>query len=644
MRVFTVIGASHSGKTTLTEALAGLEDTPGESLEVAGVATVRTFRFMGDDWAAIDIADGPENLSHAGPALAASDAVVLCVAAEAEAAVLSAPYLRLIEEAGIPCLLFINRIDVATDRVSEIVAALQIYSGHNIVLRQVPLRSGTEIVGAVDLISERAWQYREGQPSSLIEIPQDILSREQEARTALLESLADFDDTLLEQLIEDKSPMTADVYEIATRVLQQNELVPALLGSALHRNGIMRLMKSLRHEAPGFEAAGKRLSETDDVLAAGFLADFVKHLGKAIVIRAFGTGTGNGEPLAGSTVGNITKLDTKSTQTAFAPGKIGVAVKADHLNIGSYYTRQGSVDLPDWAQSRPGSYRRILTPLQDRDETRLSNALARFREIDPGLSVEHDEQTGQTILNVQGPLHLRRLIAELADGFGVQVEQSTVPPSLRETIANKTELRHRHRKQSGGAGQFADVVIDFRPEPRGTGFRFEQQIKGGAVPRNYIPSVEAGVCDALSKGPHGFPVVDISVVLKDGKHHAVDSSDYAFKTAGKNATREALASVGTLVLQPIIRAQIQVPSIFAGGLIPIISGMKGQVLGFESHPQAAGWDVFNALVPMVAYDELFNALASATRGTAWFTSEFDHYQELRGADHSILEAAQPVKV
>jgi elongation factor G len=243
--------------------------------------------------------------------------------------------------------------------------------------------------------------------------------------------------------------------------------------------------------------------------------------------------------------------------------------------------------------------------------------------------VSQDEKSGNPVLATQGPLHLRRLIQKLAADFGIEVEEGPVPPALRETIRRGTEIHHRHRKQSGGAGQFADVVVELRPEARGSGFVFTESVKGGAVPRNYIPSVEAGARDALAEGPKGFPVVDVSVELKDGKSHAVDSSDYAFRTAGKNAIKEALAEVGTVLLQPIMKIDIHVPSVFSGGLVPLVSGLKGQVLGFEAHPTAAGWDVFQTLLPMAAEDDLFNALGSATRGTAWFASAFDHYQEAR---------------
>lgn len=629
MRVFTVLGPSQSGKSTLIDGLVGLEEQRPVTLDIPGVAKVSQFGFMGDDWTAVDIAGGAENLSTAGPALAASDAAVLCVGADPDAAVLAAPYFRLIEEAGVPCFLFVNKVDAASGRISEVVSALQSYCRHGIVLRQVPIREDGHVVGAIDLISERAWEYQEGKPSSLVEIPESVAGREKEARVELLEALADFDDGLLEQLIEDQTPLTEDVYHTATEALQHHDLVPALLGSAEHRNGMLRLMKSLRHEVPGHDVAKARLSEEAEPLAVGFLADHVKHLGKTVLIRAFGPGVANHQPLAGRNVGSITGLDAKSPVPELAPGEVGLTMKTDHLDVAEIYQADEALPLPDWAQGHAPTYRRVIEPAHERDEARLSSALERLSEIDTGLSVEQDAQTGHAVLSSQGPQHFRRLLAKLSDGFGIEVEGRPVPPAYRETIRKSVTCHHRHRKQSGGAGQFADVVIEVKPLPRGSGVSFDEVIKGGAVPRNYIPAVEAGVRDALQEGPNGYPVVDVGVTLTDGKHHAVDSSDHAFRTAGKNATREAMAESGVIVLEPIAQVLIHVPSVYAGGLVPTISGMKGQVLGFEAHPTAAGWDVFRAQLPMTALDELSNALASAARGTAWFTAEFDHYTEAR---------------
>lgn len=631
MKVFTVLGPSGSGKTTLVEALAGLDGPGGGSAAEVGGVRVRSFGYLGEDWAALEIPGGADTLALAGPALAMSDTAVLCVPADEDAAVLAAPYLRLIEEAGIPCDIFINRIDCATGRIRDIVAALQAYCGHHIVLRQIPMRDGTAITGAVDLISERAWQYREGAPSALVELPADLAGREREARSELLESLADFDDRLLEQLIEDQTPMTAEVFEVAKKVVQQSDLVSAFLGAASHGNGVTRLMKSLRHEAPGHAALADRIG-AGDALAITGPADIRKHLGKVVLVRALGSGVGTAAPLGGETIGALTGIDGKTPSKSVAPGEIGLAAKSDHLLPARSWTASGSADLAPWAAARPPMVRQIIRAVSDRDDVRLSTALGKLQGIDHGLVVEQDEATGNAILAAQGPLHARQVVQRLADEFGIETEQVPVPPAFRETVTRSVEHHHRHRKQSGGAGQFADVVIALGPEPRGSGFRFQEVVKGGAVPRNYIPSVEAGAVDGLAQGPNGYPVVDVHVTLKDGKHHAVDSSDYAFRTAGRNAVKEALQELGTIVLQPIMKVEIHVPSLFAGGLVPTVSGHRGQVLGFEAHPTASGWDVFSALVPAAALDDLLRALGGGTRGTAWLSAEFDHFEEAGAKD------------
>ncbi|KPD13248.1 elongation factor G [Phaeobacter sp. 11ANDIMAR09] len=635
MRVFTILGPSQSGKTTLARALAGLDGVMGKRQETAAVAAMQPFSFMGENWAAIDLAGGAENLAQAGPALAASDAAVLCVPADPEAAVLAAPYLRQIEEAGIPAFLFVNRIDQANGRVADIIAALQTYSNHNIVLRQVPIREAGQVVGAVDLISERAWKYIEGQPSALIELPVEMQEREQKARVEMLEALADFDDHLLEELIEDQTILAEEAYEIATRVLQHNDLFPALLGAAEHSNGILRLMKSLRHEVPQVDVTRARLAELGDVVAVGCMADQVKHLGKTVLVRALDGGLGNGKPVAGSSLGSLAVVVPGAGNGVISAGDVGQAVKSDHLNLGYCYSAEGSTALPSWARPRPSTYRRLVMPVHERDETRLSAALERLVEIDPAVRIEQDAISGHALLHLQGPLHLRRILATLENEFGVEAVGEMVPPALCETITKTVQIHHRHRKQSGGAGQFADVVVEISPLPRGGGIQFTDTVKGGAVPKNNIPSVEAGARDALSEGRNGHPVVDVAILLKDGKHHSVDSSDFAFRTAGKHAVREALDQAGLVLLQPIMKVSIHVPSVFTGGLVPVVSGMKGQILGFSADEGAAGWDVFETLLPLAAQDELCHSLASATRGTGWFETGFDHYEEARRGDFEL---------
>ena len=635
MRLFTIIGPAQSGKSTLTAALAEL-DGRSKRVEIAGAAALTTFDYLGENWGAIDIAGGPDGLALAGPALAASDAVVLCVPAAEDAAVLSAPYLRLIEETGVPCFLFLNKMDAATDRVRDVVASLQTYSGHHIVLRQVPMRDGSQVVGCVDLISERAWRYNEGKPSDLIELPGEIRPREEEARNDLLESLSDFDDDLLEQLIEDKRPAAGDVFPLTSKIAEGSDLISAFLGAASHANGVTRLMKSLRHEAPGVECTRDRLAT--DAIAVGALADIRKHIGKITVLRALAPGVAAGSPLGGETVGSLTESDTRTAKSSLAPGEVGIAVKSDHLKAGAMFSASEVLPVPEWARARPPGHTSIVVPVHEKDEVRLSAALQKLPEIDPGVEVSADTLTGKAVLAVQGPLHMRRVAGKLAEDFGIEIEEQSVSPDYRETITKSVEVHHRHRKQSGGAGQFADVVIDVGPLPRGSGFQFDEIVKGGAVPRNYIPAVEHGAEDALAKGPHGFPVVDVKVTLKDGKSHSVDSSDFAFRMAGSQGVKEALGDAKPVLLQPILRVDVHVPSVFAGGLVPTVSSLGGHVLGFEGDPGAAGWDIFSAELPARTLDELVRSLGGSTRGTAWATSRFERYEEVRGAEADRIMA------
>jgi elongation factor G len=201
-------------------------------------------------------------------------------------------------------------------------------------------------------------------------------------------------------------------------------------------------------------------------------------------------------------------------------------------------------------------------------------------------------------------------------------------------------VQYRHRKQSGGAGQFADVSLVLTPRPRGDGFAFDEVVKGGAVPRNYIPAIKAGAQDAMAAGPMGFAVIDVGVTLTDGKHHAVDSSDHAFRTAARMALRDGLPLAGPLLLKGIDRVDIHVPSVFSGALVSLVSGLKGQVLGFDRDPAFRGWDVFRAMLPAAATEDFLQALAAATEGTAWIETRFDHYEEVYGPEADTISKAR----
>jgi elongation factor G len=645
-RTIAVLGAANTGKSTLVDRMCALEGQaqpaapPGE-LRVCG------FTHLDERWQVIDT-PGSIEFAHVGlDALLAADAAVICVAPDPADALLAAPYLHAAESAGTPALVFINRIDETAGRVRDIVAALQDYATHPIVLRQVPIRDGERVVGAVDLVSERAWAYHEGGPSTLIEIPAGMLEREHEARDGMLEQLSEHDDHLLEELIEDKAPPSAEVYAICARVLAENRVIEALIGSGLHGNGIVRVMKALRHEAPRVDALRARLQAqaglAEPPAAAVFSGAYRKHMGKTLLLRALEP-LPSSRPLGGRAPGQLTPADPRDTHPMHdvPEGEIVTAVKSDHLTPGKLATQGALHDAPPWSRPLPPLQYRLFAATSERDSVKLSGALATLAEGDSALVVTQDPATGGALVGAQGPLHLRVLRQRLKDAFGMEVEEHAPAPAYRETISKTQDTAYRHKKQTGGAGQFADVKLTVAPTARGDGFAFAEVVKGGAVPRNYIPAVEAGARDALERGPLGFPVVDVSVTLTDGQHHAVDSSDMAFRIAGRQGTREALKAAGPVLLQPIFRVAIHAPSVFTGNLGPIIASHAGQMLGFDVDPGAKGWEIFRALVPGSALSAFANDVRAATQGVGYFETEFDHYEEMHGkaADRIVQERAR----
>ncbi len=645
-RVIAVLGASNVGKSTLVDRFAALQGAapppapPGESRVVG-------FSHLDEAWQAIDTPGSVEFLPVALGALLAADVAVICVAPDPDAAPLAAPYLRAVEAAGTPALILVNRVDEARGRMRDLVAALQDYAAHPILLRQIPIREGDRVTGTVDLVSERAWSWRENAPSQMIALPPGLASREHEARDEMLEHLSEFDDHLLEELVEGHEPPTEEVYGLCAKALAENRMIEALLGSALHGNGVLRLLKALRHEAPQPEVLRARLQAqaglSEPPLAAIFAGGYRKHVGRTAWIRAFEALTA-ARPVAGKAPGQLLPADPRDQRhlEGLGAGEIACAVKADHLAPGRLADGAAAHPAPAWLAAPAPMFERLLLPAVEREGIKLSGALATLAELDPGLALAQDPVTGGARVGVQGPLHLRLLKARLKDGFGLDVTEQDPAPAYRETISGARETAYRHKKQTGGAGQFADVRLTVAPAPRGAGFSFSETVKGGAVPRNYIPAVEAGAAEAMEKGPLGFPVADVAVTLTDGQAHSVDSSDMAFRIAGKRGVAEALAAAGPVLLQPIHKVRIHAPAAFTGAFGPIVAALKGQVLGFGPDPEARGWEVFEALVPAAALAGLAGDVRAATQGVGAFDAAFDRYEEVHGkaADRIVETSAR----
>jgi elongation factor G len=316
------------------------------------------------------------------------------------------------------------------------------------------------------------------------------------------------------------------------------------------------------------------------------------------------------EANAGDTLG-FGRLEGIATGDSFASGK----------------TRPDAIVSP----TPPEPVYAVALKVKDRkDDVRLSSALTKITEEDPSLVVENRPEMGEIRLLGQGEMHLRVAAEKLSSRFQVGVELSKPRIAYCETIRMPASARGRHRKQTGGHGQYGDAVLEVRPLPRGEGFVFEDRITGGVVPRQYIPSVETGVRDALKSGPLGFPVVDIAVALTDGSYHTVDSSDAAFQAAAKLALGEALPKAKPVLLEPVLSVEIAIPSEALSKATSLVTARRGQILGYDGRPGWAGWDVLSATIPESEIGDLIVELRSATAGVGTFSTRFDHMAELSG--------------
>jgi len=664
-RCAVLVGPYTSGKTTLLEALlfnAGAihrkgtikeGSTLGDSSPEARERTMSVEpnfahgEYLGEPWCFIDCPGSVELRQETLNALMAADVAVVVAEPELERALALAPLFKALDRFNVPHMLFINKMDKANVRVRDLMNAFQAVSAKPLVLRQVPIREGDNVTGFVDLVSERAYRYKDGEPADqpeLIEMPEAVKEREEEARQGMLESLADFDDTLLEQLLEDKVPPTEEVYHQLSNVLQQELVVPVFLGSAEFGHGILRLLKALRHEAPEAATTAERLGVPKD---GEFVATVVKtlhqsHTGKLSIARLWSGAIKEGATIAGERLAGLYRLMGAENHklAEAAAGDLVALQRLEEVHAGDLLTEAGrEAGAIDWPEVLPPVYALAIEPQNRQDDVKLTASIGKLIEEDPSLSIEHNASTHQMLLWGQGEIHLKLAVERLKSKFNVAVNVDKPQTAYKETIKKKVDQHSRFKRQTGGHGQFADVQVEITPQPRGTGFEFVDNIVGGAIPRNYIPAVEAGIKEYLERGPLGFPVVDVAARLHDGQFHSVDSSDQAFRTAGRMAMQEGLPLCNPVLLEPIYEVTITVPADFTAKIHGLVSGRRGQILGFAPKEGWDGWDELKCYLPQSEISDLVIELRSLTIGTGSFIWKFDHLQELTGklADKVIEE-------
>jgi elongation factor G len=667
-RCIALVGPFQSGKTTLLEAILartgavqrqGSVDSGSSVGDASKEArhhrmsveiTVATTNFMGDNYTFIDCPGSVEFIHDMRAVLPAIDAaVVVCEADERKVPQLQL-ILRELEALNIPRILFLNKIDKADKRVRETLKLLQPASQVPLLLRQIPIWNGDIVSGFVDLALERAFVYKEHAASEVIALDGENLDREKEARFSMLETLADHDDELMEQLLEDIPPPRDRVFDDLSTEMRDLKVCPVLIGVATRSNGVLRIMKALRHECGGIADSANRLGVKSNGDAVGYVLKTLhsSHGGKMSIVRVLAGQIGDGTVLSSpqaedARVSGVFKLLGQSTEKrgaasageTVALGKLDVAKTGDTLSSGK--APHAAVGI---AQPHPPVLAIAIAAKERKDDVKLGQALNKLVDEDPSLTVVHNPETHEVVVWGQGEMHLRVAAERLADRFGVAIERRTPSVGYRETIRKPIVQRGRHKKQSGGHGQFGDVVLDIKPMPRGSGFSFTETITGGVVPRNYIPSVEEGVIDALKHGPLGFPVVDLTVTLIDGSYHTVDSSDMAFRAAGRIAIVEGLPQCNPVLLEPIHTVELVCPSEATAKVNAILAGRRGQILGFDTRDGWSGWDVVRAMMPETEIGDLIVEVRSATAGVGTFTFKFDHMSELTGKQADQIVAAR----
>lgn len=652
-RAIALVGPAGAGKTSLAEAMLfvahaiprqgsvqaanSVGDASPEARERGSSTELNLMHFdwMGDHFSVIDVPGSPGFSADAAIALSIVDLAIVVIDPDPARAPLVEPTLRKLEAAGIPHALFVNKIDQARGSIEDLLTALAPVSAAALVARQIPIRAGERVAGFVDLALERAYHYEAGQRSQRVTLAAHLKDDKSAARFHMLEQLADHDDVLLEQLLSDEQPSLDTIFADLARETATGLIVPVLFGSASNGFGIRRLLKMVRHDTPGAAQAAARLGISGGAVQL-FKISHAATVGRLALARLFGCPLADGAELVGGTgqsarAGGLFALQgATTTKIASAePGAVVGIAKVEGVQAGEVMGIAGKATAVGSAIPHPVANCALAIAAKDhKDEVRLSAALNRLAEEDAGLHWGQDEASRETLLHGMSDEHLAVAINRLKRRYGVAV--SIRPPAIayKETIRKPMTQRGRHKKQSGGHGQFADVVLEIRPLERGEGVLFEERITGGAVPKQWIPAVEKGVVDALAKGPLGFPVVDVAAALVDGSFHSVDSSELAFRTAARVAMSDALGAASPYLLEPVAHVTIMAPGNAASRITSAVASRRGQMLRMTPLEGWSNWDVIEVLLPEAGLLGLEAEIRSMSQGMAHYEARFDHLAEV----------------
>ena len=668
IRNVVLVGHNGNGKTTLAEAMlyrAGVlsrmgrvddgtahcdhdpeEKARNQSLSVS----LASF-----DWRdhRINVIDTPGYTDFVGEAvngMHAADLAVFVVDSVSGVQAQDQVMWRHAERLGMPRMVFVNGLDRERSSFERTLDDLQSHFGAHVEAVQLPLGAEASFHGIADLVGDGALDYSSGQSSSA-PIPDDLADDASDSHIQLVEGVVEGDDELLEQYLEGEEPTTEQLERLIHDAIDERNVFPVLCGSAAKPIGVDRLLDFICGVGPApaerGPVEGLRRGEPVDVAidAAGspvalvFKTRIDDFLGQISFMKVLSGKIRSNHTLVNSRTGDKERLHNLMSFTGadhhaadqVAAGDIVAATKLGDVRTGDTLADDTALTVPMTPPPTPvyGVAIHASAPAQ---EDKLASALRRFATEDPSLVIRQDATTRQTVLSGAGEAHIRVVRSRL-ERMGIDFEIEDMRIAYLETLARPADVEAKHKKQSGGHGQFAVAMVRFEPMARGAGYEFDSEVSGGAIPRGLIPAVGAGIEEAMANGGrHGFPMVDLRAVCYDGKHHSVDSSEMSFKIAGSLALKQAVQQVGSAVLEPVSEIHVEVPDAYQGDVLGDLNSRRGQVFGTEPG-SSAGTSVIHAHVPTSEILSYVMDLRSMTGGTGTFSAEHHDYQPL---PHALL--------
>ncbi len=553
---------------------------------------------------------------------------------------------------GVPRMVFVNKMDRTGADFYEVERQIKDRLKSNAVPIQLPIGAEENFRGIIDLVTMKAtvWdddQTKMGQEFEVVDIPADMLEKAEAYREKLIEAISEFDETLLEKFMEGVALSEDEIKAGIKKATLAISMIPMTCGTAFKNKGVQTLLDAVIDYLPAptevaemkgqYENGDEVVVEsTDDgvVAALAFKVMTDKFVGQLTFVRIYRGVLESGSYVYNTTkdkkerVGRLVKMHANKREeiSALYAGEIGAVVGLQSTLTGDTLAGDKDRVILEKMEFPAPVISVAVEPKTKADQEKMGIALGKLAGEDPSFRVSTDEESGQTLIAGMGELHLEIIVDRMKREFGVEAEVGAPQVAYRETIRNSVNKEYKYAKQSGGRGQFGHVYLKIEPQEPGSGYTFVDEVKGGVIPKEYIPAVDKGIQEAMTRGIQaGYPVEDIKVTLYDGSYHEVDSSEMAFKLAGSMGFREGARAANPVILEPIMKVEVEVPEDYMGDVIGDISKRRGQVNGMN---ERSGNKIVDAFVPLSEMFGYSTDLRSMTQGRATYAMEFDHYEEV----------------